>query len=131
MKLLFTLFLVAVISILPSCSTAQAKEELWHIGDGVTVFLICKTEKDILDIALADSKSKENFQNTLTKKQLKRKCVRLSPPSTFVVHEIITTYKDYDQVSNVVLKVQSVISKNFFGYILIAGTVALQKHNSL
>jgi uncharacterized protein (UPF0218 family) len=131
MKLLFTLFLVAVISILPSCSTAQAKEELWHIGDGVTVFLICETEKDILDIALADSKSKENFKTAIVKKQLKRKCVRLNPPSTFVVHEIITTYKDYDQVSNVVLKVQSVISKNFFGYILIAGTVALQKHNSL
>lgn len=131
MKLLFTLFLVAVISILPSCSTAQAKEELWHIGDGVTVFLICETEKDILDIALADSKSKENFKTAIVKKQLKRKCVRLNPPSTFVVHEIITTYKNYDQVSNVVLKVQSVISKNFFGYILIAGTVAPQKHNSL
>ena len=131
MKLLFTLFLVAVISILPSCSTAQAKEELWHIGDGVTVFLICETEKDILDIALEDSKSKENFKTAIVKKQLKRKCVRLNPPSTFVVHEIITTYKDYDQVSHVVLKVQSVISKNFFGYILIAGTVAQQKHNSL
>jgi hypothetical protein len=131
MKLLLILFLVAVISILPSCSTAQAKEEAWNIGDGVTVFLICETEKDILDIALADSKAEENFRTALVKKQLGKKCIRLNPPSLFVVHEIIVSYKDYNQVSNVVIKVQSVVSKKFFGYILIAGTVAAQKHNSL
>lgn len=131
MKLLLTLFLVAVLTVLPSCSTAQAKEEAWNIGDGVTVFLLCETEKDIMDIALADSKGEENFQNTLTKKQLKGKCIRLDPPSNFVVNDIIANYKDHDQVSNVIIKVQSIINKKFFGYIVVSGKAAEQKHNSL
>ena len=58
MKLLTVLTLAACFTILPSCSTAQ---ETWKKGDKVAAFFICKEEKDIMDIALADSKGVQNF----------------------------------------------------------------------
>ena len=52
MKLLIALTLAACFAILPSCVIA---EEIWNKGDKVAVFFICREEKDIMDVALADS----------------------------------------------------------------------------
>ena len=62
MKLLAALTLAACFTILPSCVTA---EEIWNKGDKVAVFFICKEEKDIMDVALADSKGMQKFSELI------------------------------------------------------------------
>ena len=66
MKLLAALTLAACFTILPSCVTA---EEIWNKGDKVAVFFICREEKDIMDVALADSKGVENFKGLILEKK--------------------------------------------------------------
>ena len=63
MKKLIALILAACFAILPSCITA---EEIWKEGDKVSAFFICREEKSIMEIALADSKSKDEFIGDIT-----------------------------------------------------------------
>ena len=67
MKLLTALTLAACFTILPSCVTAK---EIWKEGDKVAAFFICREEKSIMEIALADSKSRDEFIGEITKKEL-------------------------------------------------------------
>ena len=69
MKLLAAITLVACFTILPSCVTAQ---ETWKKGDKVAAFFICKEEKDIMDIVLADSKGIQNFKGLIVEKRITR-----------------------------------------------------------
>ena len=124
MKLLIGLTLAACFAILPSCATA---EEVWEKGNKVAAFFICKEEESIMELALADSKSKEQFIGEVTKKKMDRKCVALRPPVLFVVDEVLGSYKDYEKKNTSILKIVPPVNNGFIGYIVARGIPAVNK----
>ena len=118
MKLLAALTLAACFTILPSCITAQ---ETWKKGDKVAAFFICREEKDIMDIALADSKGMKKFRSVLAEKRITRQCMSLRPPIMFIVDDTIESYKDYKGEETTIMKVISPINNLLAGYIVAAG----------
>ena len=124
MKLLISLTLAACFAILPSCVTA---EEVWKKGNKVAAFFICKEEESIMEVALADSKSKNQFIGEVTKKRIGRECVALRPPVLFVVDEVLGSYKDYEKKNTTILKIVPQINNGFVGYIVARGLPAVNK----
>ena len=124
MKLLIGLTLAACFAILPSCVTA---EEVWKKGNKVAAFFICKEEESIMELALADSKSRDQFIGEVTKKRIGRKCVALRPPVLFVVDEVLGSYKDYEKKNTTILKIVPQINNGFIGYIVARGSPAIDK----
>ena len=124
MKLLIALTLAACFTILPSWVTA---EEIWNKGDKVAVFFICREEKDIMDVALADSKGVENFKGLVIEKRIARKCKSLRPPLLFIVDDVLGSYKDSEGIKTTIMKVISPINNLFAGYIVAAGAPGQDK----
>ena len=124
MKLLVSLTLAACFAILPSCVTA---EEVWKKGNKVAAFFICKEEESIMEVALADSKSRDQFIGEVTKKRIGRECVGLRPPVLFVVDEVLGSYKDYEKKNTTILKIVPQINNGFVGYIVARGLPAVNK----
>ena len=124
MKLLISLTLAACFAILPSCVTA---EEVWKKGNKVAAFFICKEEESIMELALADSKSRDQFIGEVTKKRIGRECVGLRPPVLFVVDEVLGSYKDYEKKNTTILKIVPQINNGFIGYIVARGMPAINK----
>ena len=124
MKLLIGLTLAACFAILPSCATA---EEVWEKGNKVAAFFICKEEESIMELALADSKSRDQFIGEVTKKRIGRECVALKPPVLFVVDEVLGSYKDYEKKNTTILKIVPQINNGFIGYIVARGLPAIDK----
>ena len=124
MKLLIGLTLAACFAILPSCATA---EEVWEKGNKVAAFFICKEEESIMELALADSKSRDQFIGEVTKKRIGRECVALRPPVLFVVDEVLGSYKDYEKKNTTILKIVPQINNGFIGYIVARGLPAIDK----
>ena len=124
MKLLAALTLIACFTILPSCVTAK---EIWKEGDKVAAFFICREEKSIMEIALADSKSRDEFIGEITKKRITSKCVALRPPVLFVVDEVLGSYKDYEKINTTILKIVPPVNNGFIGYIVARGSPEISK----
>ena len=124
MKTLIALTLAVCFAILPSCVIA---EEIWNKGDKVAVFFICREEKDIMDVALADSKGVENFKGLVIEKRIARKCKSLRPPLLFIVDDVLGSYKDSEGIKTTIMKVISPINNLFAGYIVAAGTPGKDK----
>ena len=124
MKLLVGLTLAACFAILPSCATA---EEVWKKGNKVAAFFICKEEESIMELALADSKSRDQFMNEVAKKRITSKCVALRPPVLFVVDEVLGSYVDYEKKNTTILKIVPQINNGFIGYIVARGLPAIDK----
>lgn len=119
MKTLIAFTIVVYFAILPNYVTAK---EVWKEGDKVATFFVCREEKDIMAIALADSKSEQNFASLLIEKQLTKSCFPLRPPLMFVVDEIIGNYKDYKGIETTIMKIISPKNNLLVGYIVAAGT---------
>ena len=124
MKLLIGLTLAACFAILPSCATA---EEVWEKGNKVAAFFICKKEESIMELALADSKSRDQFIGEITKKRIGRECVALRPPVLFIVDEVLGSYVDYEKKNTSILKIVPQINNGFIGYIVARGIPAINK----
>ena len=124
MKLLVGLTLAACFAILPSCATA---EEVWEKGNKVAAFFICKEEESIMELALADSKSRDQFIGEVTKKRIGRECVALRPPVLFIVDEVLGSYVDYEKKNTTILKIVPQINNGFIGYIVARGLPAIDK----
>ena len=124
MKLLIGLTLAACFAILTSCATAK---EVWKKGNKVAAFFICKEEESIMELALADSKSRDQFIGEVTKKRIGRECVALKPPVLFVVDEVLGSYKDYEKKNTTILKIVPQINNGFIGYIVARGKPAINK----
>ena len=118
MKLLAALTLAACFTILPSCVTAQ---ETWKKGDKVAAFFICKEEKDIMDIALADSKGIEKFKSLIIEKRITQDCIALRPPAMFIVDDVIGNYTDYKGKETSIMKIVSPKNNLLAGYIVAEG----------
>lgn len=124
MKLLIGLTLAACFAILPSCATA---EEVWEKGNKVAAFFICKEEESIMELALADSKSRDQFIGEITKKRIGRECVALRPPVLFIVDEVLGSYVDYEKKNTSILKIVPPLNNGFIGYIVARGIPAIDK----
>ena len=118
------LFLIACFTILPTCISAQ---EVWSKGDKVAAFFICREEKDIMDIALADSRSREAYAGEVMRKRLSQDCIRfIGPPKLFIVDKVITSYKDHNKVEACIMRITTP-DNMVAGYIVAAGTPAQDK----
>jgi len=123
-QMLAKLFLIACFTILPTCISAQ---EVWSKGDKVAAFFICKEEKDIMDLALADSKSREAYAGEVIRKKLSRDCIRfIGQPKLFIVDKVITSYKDYNKMETSIMRITTP-DNMVAGYIVAAGTPAQDK----
>tara|TARA_R100000322_G_C5391920_1_gene178932 strand:- start:353 stop:730 length:378 start_codon:yes stop_codon:yes gene_type:complete len=117
MKVLAKLLLLICLLLAPISALAQ---ETWTKGDSIATFFLCSSEKDIMDVALADSKNMDAYAQQLLAKTISQNCFRLAPPQMFVVEEVISTYKDYKDVATCVLKIKK-IGGDFMGYVVAAG----------
>ena len=122
------LFLIACFALLPTCVSAQ---EIWNKGDEVAAFFVCKEEQDIMELALADSKSRDSFANKIMKKKFNQECIKFFPPMKFIVQEVIGSYKDHQEVETCILKIKAPLNDMLIGYILARGKPAIHKKNSL
>ena len=123
-QVLAKLFLIACFTILPTCISAQ---EVWSKGDEVAAFFLCKEEKDIMDLALADSRSREEYAGEVMRKRLSQVCFRFTgPPKLFIVDEIIVSYKDHNKMETCVLRIITP-DKIVAGYIVATGKPADSK----
>ncbi len=123
-QMLAKLFLIACFTILPTCISAQ---EVWSKGDKVAAFFICKEEKDIMDLALADSRSREAYAGEVMRKRLSQDCIRfIGQPKLFIVDKVITSYKDYNKMETSIMRITTP-DKMLVGYIVAAGTPKIDK----
>ena len=116
-QMLAKLLLIACFTLLPTCISAQ---ETWGKGDKVAAFFICKEEKDIMEIALADSKSKDAITSKIIEKRISQGCIGLRPPVLFIVDEVIASYIDHTKADSCILKIKTP-NKMLVGYIIATG----------
>ncbi len=117
MKVLAKLLLVVCLLLAPISALAQ---ETWAKGDLIATFFMCVSEKDIMDVALADSKDMDSYAQQLLGKSIAQRCFRISPPQMFTVEEVITTYNDYKDTPTCVLRIRKK-DADFAGYVVAAG----------
>tara|TARA_R110002020_G_scaffold70358_1_gene182582 strand:+ start:524 stop:895 length:372 start_codon:yes stop_codon:yes gene_type:complete len=117
MKVLAKLLLVVCLLLAPVSALAQ---ETWAKGDSIATFFMCLSEKDIMDVALADSRDMNSYAEQLLGKSIAQRCFRLSPPQMFRVEEVISTYNDYKDIPTCILKIRKK-GADFAGYVVAAG----------
>ena len=80
-----------------------------------------------MDLALADSKSREAYAGEVIKKKLSRDCIRfIGKPKLFIVDKVITSYKDYNKMETSIMRITTP-DNMVAGYIVAAGTPAKDK----
>ena len=127
MKFLKYLLLGLVLSTLPACAAAQNFETTWSTGDKVVSYYICRTEEDIMEVALADSKGKHALRESVFKKNIARDCMNLNPPLGFIVTKIIGSYIDSNQNETTILAISIPSKTEIAGYIISIGKPKMGK----
>ena len=117
MKALAKLLFIVCLLLAPISALAQ---ETWAKGDLISTFFMCISEKDIMDVALADSKDMDSYAQQLLGKSIAQRCFRISPPQMFTVEEVISTYNDYKDTPTCVLRIRKK-DADFAGYVVAAG----------
>ena len=117
MKALAKLLFIVCLLLAPISALAQ---ETWAKGDLIASFFMCISEKDIMDVALADSKDMDSYAQQLLGKSIAQRCFRISPPQMFTVEEVISTYNDYKDTPTCVLRIRKK-DADFAGYVVAAG----------
>ena len=117
MKALAKLLFIVCLLLSPISALAQ---ETWAKGDLIATFFMCISEKDIMDVALADSKDMDSYAQQLLGKSIAQRCFRISPPQMFTVEEVISTYNDYKDTPTCVLRIRKK-DADFAGYVVAAG----------
>lgn len=124
-KILFLITFVTSILFFSSGVGAnkQKKEEaFWQIGDTLYAAIICNTEKDILEIGYADSKSLLQLRQLIQIKILTNSCVSFNPPLQLAIATIIGEYKDYQGEYTVMVGVSPAGEpENILGYLIVLG----------
>jgi hypothetical protein len=116
MRILITtlIFLVAILN-------PAVAEDTWGKGDKVSVFYMCREEKDIMDIALADSKSVVKYITVLNTKQLDGACSQIVPPVLLNVGSVVSQYRDHKEKNTTILKLYDPATNLKAGYIIAEG----------
>ena len=121
MKFLKYLILGLILSTLPACAAAQNYKVTWEKGDKVAVFYICRTEEDIMEVALADVKGGHELRQSVFKKVMAKDCMNLNPPLSFIVQEIIGSYIDSNKKETSILAISIPNRKEIAGYVICVG----------
>jgi len=108
----------------------SAVADTWTIGDKVNVFFMCIEEKDIMDVAHADSKSELRYASTLKIKQFDGRCNFVYPPIMLHIDEIVAVYKDHKKEETSILKLHDPETNLKAGYIIAEGRPASAKEMS-
>ena len=74
-----------------------------------------------MDLALADSKSREAYAGEVMRKRLSQDCFRFTGrPKLFIVDKVITSYKDHNKVETCIMRIVT-SDKMLVGYIIASG----------
>lgn len=123
-----TIFLTLLLLLVSPPAIAKA---IWSKGDKVMVFFMCHSEDDIMDIAKADTETRERYASTIMEKKVEGFCSRFYPPVELSVKAVVASYKDHADVSTCILKLYDPKTKLEAGYIIAAGLPATLKGMSL
>ena len=133
MKFLKYLILGIILSTVPACVAVQEVQKVqevqevqetavtWSKGDKVAVFYICKTEKDIMEVALADVKGGHILRQSIFKKTMTRDCLSLNPPLGFTVQNVIGSYVDSNKKETSILALSVPDTEEIAGYVISIG----------
>ncbi len=121
-------FILALCVITAACTTpkpaySDVYEKEWYPGDTVFATSVCKTEKIILEVALADTKSEEATLAKIREFGETEDCLTIFPPMPFYVHTVVINYKDFKNRPSVVFSLRLVgdDQENIIGYAIGAG----------
>jgi len=131
MNILKTFLFCFTLFVLSSCAGLVAEEQKkqdkkevkveWSKGDSISVFYICRTEKDIMDVALADAKNTESLKIIVWKKTMTKDCLALNPPLPFIVTSVLGSYVDSEKRETSILSVTSPVNNGLSGYLVATG----------
>ena len=101
----------------------QKKEEaLWKLGDSLHTMIICRDEKDILEIGYADTQSMLDMNQLIQLKMMEKRCLAFNPPLRLQIATIIGDYKDYSGKYTTMVGVSPIGEpKNIVGYLIVLG----------
>ena len=133
MRFLKYLILGIILSTVPACAAVQEVQRVqkvqevqetavtWSKGDKVAAFYICKTEKDIMEVALADVKGGHILRQSIFKKTMTRDCLSLNPPLGFTVQNVIGSYVDSNKKETSILALSVPDTEEIAGYVISIG----------
>ena len=122
--LLATLMSVFLLVCAPSAVAYNDRE--WTAGDLISVGLVCKDEKSILEIVHADVKSEELVLMTMSQSIMMGVCVTFEGAMRFLVQKALVHYKDHAGRASVVLGVGNA-DQDSLGWVLATGKFVSEK----
>ena len=100
----------------------SGKSIVWKVGDPIRSIIVCKTEEDILEIGLADTRSMLEMNQLVQLKVLKQSCLAFNPPLHLEIAVIVGDYKDYNGRHTTMVGVSPIgDSKDIVGYLIVLG----------
>ena len=133
MKFLKYFILGIILSIVPACAAVQEVQRVqkvqevqetavtWSKGDKVAAFYICRTEEDIMEVALADVKGGHALRQSIFRKTMTRDCISLNPPLGFTVQNVIGSYVDSNKKETSILAISIPDTEKIAGYVISIG----------
>ena len=133
MKFLKYLILGIILSTVPACVAVQEVQKVqevqevqetavtWSKGDKVAAFYICRTEEDIMEVALADVKGGHELRQSVFRKTMTRDCLSLNPPLGFTVQNVIGSYVDSNKKETSILAISIPDTEKIAGYVISIG----------
>tara|TARA_R110002049_G_scaffold220861_2_gene392411 strand:+ start:458 stop:898 length:441 start_codon:yes stop_codon:yes gene_type:complete len=136
MKFLKYLILGIILSTVPACAAVQEVQEVqrvqvvqkaqgsavtWSKGDKIAAFYICRTEEDIMEVALADVKGGHALRQSIFRKTMTRDCINLNPPLGFTVQNVIGSYVDSNKKETSILAISIPDTEKIVGYVISIG----------
>ena len=133
MKFLKYLILGIILSTVPACAAVQEVQKVqkvqevqetavtWSKGDKIAAFYICRTEEDIMEVALADVKGGHALRQSIFRKTMTRDCLSLNPPLGFTVQNVIGSYVDSNKKETSILALSVPDTEEIAGYVISIG----------
>ena len=133
MKFLKYLILGIILSTVPACAAVQEVQRVqkvqeiqetavtWAKGDKIAAFYICRTEEDIMEVALADVKGGHELRQSIFRKTMTRDCLSLNPPLGFTVQNVIGSYVDSNKKETSILAISIPDTEKIAGYVISIG----------
>lgn len=103
--------------------TVRTNESVLPSEKEVLVSFVCRHEEIIMKLAYFDSQSKELAAEYFFISLMARECIKFERPSKFIIEDIITEYKDYENETVVILKIKK---DNLTGYVLVIKNKLIQ-----
>ena len=124
-SLLFVFTFIASIlffSTVVSADEQNKNEIFWKVGDALNTIMVCREEKDILEIGYADTQSMLDMNQLTQLKMMEKSCLAFNPPLRLQIATIIGEYKDYSGKYTTMVGVSPIGEpKNIVGYLIVLG----------